>query len=308
LGQFFYKMIKISTPPDFSFSECLWFLDRGFDEIMHEVTANSVRKLFEFSGQKVLIEVSQDDKELNVEVLAGELKDEELVISKVKEWFDLDREMQPFYELLAKDNDLHVLAKNYTGLRLMAIPDLFEVMCWSIIGQQINLTFAYKIKRALVEQFGESLTYKDKLYYLFPKPEVLCEVNEDLLREMKFSRQKIDYTINLAKSFAEGKLSLELIKQKETHNEMLKFLTSFRGIGEWTAQYTLMKCLKSPEAVPYGDAGINQALFGLKNIPKKGGRAEQEVLYARFKGWEGYLTLYLWRWLSEGIFTKSSEK
>lgn len=291
-------MIKISTPPDFSFSECLWFLDRGFDEIMHEVTGSSVRKLFEFSGQKVLIEVSQDDQELNVEVLAGELKDEKLVISKVKEWFDLDREMQPFFELLAKDNDLHILAKNYTGLRLMAIPDLFEVMCWSIIGQQINLTFAYKIKRALVEQFGESLTYEGRLYYLFPKPEVLCEVNEDLLREMKFSRQKIDYTINLAKSFAEGKLSLELIKQKETHSEMLRFLTSFRGIGEWTAQYTLMKCLKSPEAVPYGDAGINQALFGLKNIPKKGGRAEQEVLYASFKGWEGYLTLYLWRWLS----------
>ena len=207
--------------------------------------------------------------------------------------------IKQFYNLLKQDSDLAFLSEKYAGLRLMAIPDLFEVMCWSIIGQQTNLTFAYKIKRALVEHYGEFLEYENQKYYLFPKPELLKNADVELLKEMKFSRQKIDYMCNLAHSFANGEISFEKVKSKNTHQEMMKFLVSFRGIGEWTAQYTLMKCIKNAKAIPYGDAGINQALFGLKNIPKKASRSQQEAIFAQYPGWEAYLVFYLWRWLSD---------
>ena len=36
----------------------------------------------------------------------------------------------------------------------MVIPDLFEASYWSIIGQQINLIFACKLKRIFTEVYG----------------------------------------------------------------------------------------------------------------------------------------------------------
>ena len=266
---------------------------------MHQVGDEKVRKLFEIDKQLVLLEIGFAEENLTVEILKGELKNQEKINEIVKDWFDLERDLTPFYDLLRQDKDFAFLSKKYAGLRLMAISDLFEVMCWSIIGQQINLTFAYKIKRALVEYYGEFLEYENQKYFLFPKPEVLKNADVALLKEMKFSRQKIDYISNLAQSFANGDISFEKVKAKNTHQEMLKYLVGFRGIGEWTAQYTLMKCLKNSEAIPYGDAGINQALFGLKNIPKKGSRNQQEALFAQYTGWQAYLVFYLWRCLSE---------
>jgi DNA-3-methyladenine glycosylase II len=302
--------MNIALPKNFNFSECLWFLDRGFDECMHQVADGKVRKLFEIENQKVLVEVSYKDEFLKVETLCGELKDEKKLKEIISDWFDLERDLSPFYDLLKQDADIAFLSEKYAGLRLMAIPDIFEVMCWSIIGQQINLTFAYKIKRALVEHYGEFVEYENQKYYLFPKPEILKNADVELLKEMKFSRQKIDYMCNLAHSFANGDISFEKVKAKNSHQEMLEFLVSFRGIGEWTAQYTLMKCLKNSEAIPYGDAGINQALFGLKNIAKKENRSQLEAIFAQYPGWEAYLVFYLWRWLSgnNNFLTQPTEK
>jgi DNA-3-methyladenine glycosylase II len=291
--------MTLSSPSLFSFSECLWFLDRGFDECTHRVANGRVRKLFEVDSRKILLEIRHSGESLEGKLLKGVVTDNTELKQIITHWFDLDRHLPPFYELLKKDQDLAFLAQKYEGLRLMAIPCLFETICWSIIGQQINLPFAYKIKRALVEHFGEYCEYENQKYYLFPKPEVIQNADLEVLKVIKLSRQKIDYLLHLAYAFTKGDLSLEKLKSYGTHQEMLKFLMSFRGIGEWTAQYTLMKCLKISQAVPYGDAGLNQALFRLKNIPKKHNRSQLESLFAQYPDWEAYLVFYLWRYLSE---------
>lgn len=43
----------------------------------------------------------------------------------------------------------------FYGLRNIGIPDLFEAIVWGILGQQINLAYAYTLKRRLVETFGD---------------------------------------------------------------------------------------------------------------------------------------------------------
>jgi DNA-3-methyladenine glycosylase II len=75
----------------------------------------------------------------------------------VSGWFDLERNMDPFYSLLRHDVRLFYMADAFAGLRIVGIPNLFEALCWSITGQQINLTFAYKLKRRLVETYGTHL-------------------------------------------------------------------------------------------------------------------------------------------------------
>ena len=222
---------------------------------------------------------------------------EKQIIESVKDWFDYDRDLSSFYKLLKKDSELKYMTSEYKGLRLMAIPDLFEALCWSIIGQQINLTFAYKLKRRFTEIYGTKLTYENSDYYLFPKPEIVENIKVEDLLPLQFSNRKAEYLIEIAKQFVSGNISKEILSSKPT-NEAIGLLVSVRGIGEWTANYALMKSLKRLECVTYGDVGLYNALHNLKGFDKRPSRETLDLFFDNFKDWEAYTVFYLWRSLA----------
>ena len=80
----------------------------------------------------------------------------------VEEWFDLSRDLQPFYTLAEDDEILDGVVSAYKGLRIIAVEDLFEALCWSIMGQQISLHVAYALKQKLVTTYGESIVHEDE--------------------------------------------------------------------------------------------------------------------------------------------------
>jgi DNA-3-methyladenine glycosylase II len=80
--------------------------------------------------------------------------------------------------------------------------------------------------------------------------------------------------------------------------EAIQKLVGFRGIGEWTANYALMKSLKRLECVTYGDVGLYNALNALKKTPKKPLRTDLDNFFLAFKNWEAYTVFYLWRSLA----------
>jgi DNA-3-methyladenine glycosylase II len=287
---------KIPIPKNFSFQECLWFLDRDYDDCLHEVRPDSVRKALLIHGEPTLIEITESNNQLIINVLMGHNSEKDIV-EFVKDWFDYDRDMTNFYELLHQDTDLKYMATDYNGLRLLGIPDLFEALCWSIIGQQINLTFAYKLKRRFTEVYGTKLTYEGSDYYLFPKPEIVAKIKVEELLPLQFSNRKAEYFIEIAKQFVSGNISKEILSEHTTA-EAIRLLVSVRGIGEWTANYALMKSLKRLECVTYGDVGLYNALHNLKGFPKRPSRSELDLFFDNFKDWEAYTVFYLWRSLA----------
>lgn len=291
-------VLNIPKPPLFSFQECLWFLNRNYDDCLYEVTKDSVIKLIRLDGEIVLFEVKESEEYLTVEVLNNRSPNPTQLANYVKEWFDLTSDLNPFYQLLTAEKDLAYMVKAYQGLRLIGINELFESLCWSIIGQQINLTFAYKCKRALVEKYSYSETYQGKKYYLFPEAEVLAKLTVAELRTIQFSRQKSEYIIGIAQLFANNKLSKEVILSLKDENLMAKELIKIRGVGEWTANYAMMKCLKCPNALTYGDVGLYNALHTIKGFPKRPSKKQLATFFAPFEGWKAYLVLYLWRSLA----------
>lgn len=287
---------KIPIPKNFSFQECLWFLDRNYDDCLHEVRPDAVRKALFIDNEPSLIEITENNNHLLISVLTGN-NSEKLIIEFVKDWFDYDRDMTIFHKLLHQDSDLKYMATDYNGLRLMGIPDLFEALCWSIIGQQINLTFAYKLKRRFTETYGTKLTYGNSDYYLFPKPEIVAKIKVEELLPLQFSNRKAEYLIEIAKQFVSGNIS-KVILSEHTTAEAIRLLVSVRGIGEWTANYALMKSLKRLECVTYGDVGLYNALHNLKGFPKRPSRSELDLFFDNFKDWEAYTVFYLWRSLA----------
>jgi DNA-3-methyladenine glycosylase II len=289
------QQLTIPKPSNYSFSETLWFLDRNLDDCMHRVVDRSVFRLFPGKQKPALVSITEANQDLVVDVLSGKIGDEEALLQFIVQWLDLDRNILPFYKLLKKDQDLGVLAKKFKGFRMVGIPDLFECLCWCVMGQQINLDFAYKVKRRVVETFGQSLTHKGEKWFLFPSPEVLREVKIEDYRSMQLTTRKAEYLIGISELFRSGQLSKEKLLALKSEELMKQELMKIRGVGEWTANYTVMKSLRGMDCVPYGDSGINQALFDLKQIPKNYNRAQVDKVFDNFPGWRSYLVYYLWR-------------
>ncbi len=262
---------------------------------MHRVERDAVRRLFPGNKSPQLIEIRENATHLLIDCIKGNFSEPHHIRRFVVEWLDLDRDINPFYRLLQQDPDLSDLAHQFRGFRMVGIPDLFEALVWCILGQQINLSFAYTLKRRLVERFGTCISFAQHNYFLFPEPSVLHHVSVEDLRTMQLTEKKAQYIKTISDLFYHQQLSKEKLKGLGSEEKMLEELIAIRGIGEWTANYVLMKSLRAMNRVPYGDSGINGALFRLKQIPKKNNRSEVDKVFDQFEGWKTYLTFYLWR-------------
>jgi DNA-3-methyladenine glycosylase II len=294
------SIITIKEPPLFSFKECIWFLDRNYDDCAHIVKQDTVWKALQLGEEQYLLKIYEKDNNINIEVLVGAVntKSKKLIEGFITEWFDLNYDLAPFYNTLKKDKQLAYMYKDFYGLRLMGITDLFESLCWCIIGQQINLTFAYKLKRRLVERYGTKLDFEGSSFYIFPDFKILAQASTDELKEMQFSSAKASYLISTAQAFAEGKLSKNILKALPDVESRHNLLTSFRGIGTWTANYVLMKTIRDPNSIPHGDAGLLKSLLNHNIIEDKKDTKSIKLFFERYKNMESYIVIYLWRSLA----------
>ncbi|PYF71480.1 DNA-3-methyladenine glycosylase family protein [Pedobacter nutrimenti] len=294
-------ILDYPVPPLFSFKECLWFLNRNYDDCMHRISSGAITKAISLPEGDFLIRIAEHRQMIRMEILDGaDIENHREVLEQyLKNWFDLDRDPRPLYELLKKDPQLSYMVTAFQGLRLVSMPDLFEALCWGITGQQINLSFAYKLKRRLVEKYGRSIEHEGNVYHLFPKPTALAKAGITDLMDMQFSQKKAEYLIGLSKAFLDGTISEKTLKALPSLKERQQVLTAIRGIGLWTANYALMKSFRENSCIPYGDVGLLNALIAHGIMQQKTDREQMDHFFEKYKGWESYLVFYLWRSLSQ---------
>ncbi|MCF6318024.1 MAG: DNA-3-methyladenine glycosylase [Proteobacteria bacterium] len=291
------KTIRIKQPDNFSFDACLDFLDRGYDECLYSVDKGSVTRLIRLTTGLVLINVSADESGLVIQYDNQKINQDEIKHC-VSDWFDLGRDISGFYTLLEFHPQTKSFPKDYCGLRLMGIVSLFEALCWCVMGQQINLTFAHKMKTRLVHKYGDTKVENGVTHYCFPTPEILLNADREELVAMQFSKQKINYIYNISQAFCSGELNREELLQLNKQEQMDKLL-AIKGIGPWTANYVSMKSLRDMTCIAYGDTGLSSALHAHFNTEKKPDKATIDRIFKPFAGWESYLNFYLWKSLSD---------
>jgi DNA-3-methyladenine glycosylase II len=293
--------LEILPPKEFDFKECLIFLGRSEGEILHQIKDGYLYKLIKVNEEIILLKIGRKEHFIQVEFPIGSPSKiaREQVADYIWEWFDLGQDLGGFYEVARKDAMLDQIASTYYGLRIICIPDLFEALAWAILGQQINLTFAYTLKKRLVEQYGESFTYDGQTFWLFPTYGKIAELDIEDLTKLQFSTRKAEYIIGVAEAMTREKLTKEKLLQLKEYEQIHQSLVSFRGVGAWTADYVMMKCLHHPSAFPIADVGLHNAIKHQLGLERKPTIEEIEKMAKNWEGWHAYATFYLWRSLYE---------
>lgn len=295
----FQQDIFITVPTDFNYQENLNYLASAKGECLYYLKEHKIYRALQYGLTQTILEISYDDSHrlrlrLMGQATSQNLQLQEYAVRYVNEWFDLNRDLTAFYQLARTDNILSTPAQKFRGLRNMGIPDLFEAISWGIIGQQINLAFAYKLKKRFVETFGSAVAFDDTELWMFPTPQQIASLTIQDLTSLQFSARKAEYLIGVAKLIADGEITKEQL-QSVGYKEAENMLTSIRGIGSWTANYVFMRCVRFPEAYPIADVGLHNALKYIMNTESKPSKEQIIDLFSRWNGWEAYATFYLWR-------------
>ncbi|MGY4795937.1 DNA glycosylase [Lysinibacillus fusiformis] len=292
-------VIRITLPANFDMNANLGYLTRENNECMYEIENDIITKVIAIGEIQSLVQISViDNQQMIVQFLNDSRPFEqwkrEAIVTYIHEWFDLDNDLTPFYEMANADPILKMPAEKFYGLRVIGIPDLFEALCWGVLGQQINLAFAYTLKRQFVESFGDSIEWNGKKYWIFPSYERIAQLTPADLAAIKMTVKKSEYIIGIARLMASGELSKEQLK-KMNFKEAEKSLIKIRGIGPWTANYVLMRCLRFQTAFPIDDVGLINSIKTVRNMNQKPTKDEILELSIPWKNWESYATFYLWR-------------
>jgi DNA-3-methyladenine glycosylase II len=293
------KIILIVPPEDFNYEECLLYLNRNPNEVLHVVNGDekTISKVIKLGQEPVLFQIEKQGHQL---VVSFPLDTPDGVTRKatamyIINWLDIERNLDSFYLMANTDPILQHVVNRYKGLRIIGVSDLFEALCWAIMGQQVSLHVAYLFKKRFVESFGEHISWRGQEFWVFPTYQAIAKLSVEDLLPLKLTQKKAEYILDIAERIEQGELSIESLEEKINVEDIEKHLTSIRGIGKWTANYVMMRCLRHPDAFPIADVGLHNALKHVLQLEQKPSIQDIEAWSKNWGHWKAYATFYLWR-------------
>jgi DNA-3-methyladenine glycosylase II len=210
-----------------------------------------------------------------------------VVEREVRSIFGLDFDLPGFYRMAKGDPALAALVEPLYGLRPTLAVSALEMLVGAITAQQVNLTFAFALRARLVCRYGASRVIAGRPLYAFPTAEVLARVRLPALRAMQFSLRKAEYIRGVAQRLASGGLdAAALAAAPDAH--VIEQLTALRGLGRWTADWYLARCLGRGPVCPAGDLAVRKAFVYFYG---RGRPLSEIAIRRRARAWGPYQNL-----------------
>jgi AraC family transcriptional regulator of adaptative response / DNA-3-methyladenine glycosylase II len=190
----------------------------------------------------------------------------------------------------APGKGLLALAARRPGLVFPLTATVFEALVWAIVGQQVNLRFAAQLRRTVITLAGRDAGDGMQAH---PDPAAVARLEPATLAQHKFSQSKARYLVETARALSPGDWDIESLPQQSAV-QALRRLQALRGIGPWTAQYTLLRGGVFADCVPVGDAGLTAALQRLHQLPARPDAKATLAWMARYVPQRSPATAYLW--------------
>lgn len=263
------------------------------------------RRLLDLGENLVLASVQStgtvDAPELVLELQAQELSQEDvdLATDRVSWLLGADQDLAPFYALGRADEAMAGLVEEFYGLHLPHTATVFEALVLAVLGQQISTTVARVIRTLLIETFGPNAQFDGETYYAFPRPDSIWASSPAELHTMKLTQRKSEYVHGLAGATLDTAVGLERLGEL-TDQEIVEKLTALRGVGLWTAQWTLIRAVGRPDALPLGDLALRRVVSRLFMDGADVTDAQVEEIAQRWSPYRTFATVYLFSALRTG--------
>ena len=203
---------------------------RWIDGGLHRVLRSGLAVRIEADGVTAYGEITDDDR---VELAHG-----------LGARFDVPGLVAAFPEVAARA----------PGFRPPLLHDPFEMLATSVTAQQISLKVAAVMRRALVERFGHRVEDEGRTWYRFPSA---SDIRGGDLTGLKLSGAKIRAIESLVAAGDDlDRAALDALSDED----VIARLTTLHGIGRWTAEWFLARCLGRPSVVAAGDLGVRKAV------------------------------------------------
>jgi DNA-3-methyladenine glycosylase II len=252
-------------------------------------------------NDKLILATAKSQGNVNKPKITVELKSESEITENdtkkaknlVNLLFSLDLDLNPFYSIANNDKIMAQLTRKLWGLKTPTTPSVFEALVDSIIEQQISLKVANSLRNKLIKRFGHTLRLEEDLYYSYPTPQRLASVSIAGFRDCGLSMRKAEYIKGVSAIIAEEKLNLEKLKKYENSEHIIAELDKIRGVGVWTAEFTLLRGMQRLDALPADDLGLRRVISRYYCQGRAISSSEVRQVARNWSKWKGLAAYYL---------------
>lgn len=185
-------------------------------------------------------------------------------------------ELERFWAWARGEPVLAALEEALRGYRPPLSADPWEMLVTSITAQQVSLHSAFAVRSRLIERFGE----RHGVAWAFPTRDRIAAAGESEIAAVGFSRRKAEYVVGLARS------GLDLAAlARLPDGKVIAEITAVRGLGRWTADWFLARCLARGDAWPAGDLGVRKAVSHFYGSGRDLSEQEARDVGERFGQW-----------------------
>jgi DNA-3-methyladenine glycosylase II len=199
-----------------------------------------------------------------------------------------DLELEPFYRKARRDKTLRPVVNQLLGLKPVRPPDIFQMMVIALTEQQISMNAARRVRDNLVENYG----YNMGRLIAFPRSSDIASLQVDDLRGCGLSSRKAEYLLELARKMESGEMG-EQRWEGMTDEELIRLLRAHRGMGEWTAEYIMVRGLGRMDVVPASDLGVRRVVGKYLAGGEDLSAGEVRSLLEPWSPWRGLVCFYL---------------
>jgi DNA-3-methyladenine glycosylase II len=258
-------IFSLEPRPPFRLDLTVWAIRRRPGNQVDCWDGETYRRVLVIQGKPVLFSVTQrgriDAPRLEVVALGEHMsaRAEEAVVLALDRLLGLRIDLSAFYELASKRPRMRELASRFRGLKPPRFPTVWEGIVNGIACQQLSLTVGILLLNRLSAACGMAFETPDEARYSFPRPEDLAVAAPETIRSLGFSAAKTRALIELGREISAGRLDLEALADLSNEHAVSR-LVELRGIGRWTAEYTLLRGLGRIDLFPGDDVGARNNL------------------------------------------------
>ena len=197
---------------------------------------------------------------------------------------------------LSKDKKLKKIIDLQEPYVLQRRKPVWLHLCASIMSQQLST----KVADVIYQRFLKLYPRKK------PTLQLIIDTPFETLRGIGLSNAKTNYVKNVCVFFIEEKIT-DATLDKMSNEELIKYLSQIKGVGQWTVEMILMFTLGREDILALDDLGIQQSMAKLYNLDTSNKKLLREKMLYHSAKWAPYRTYacrYLWGWKDNVPVTK----